>query len=450
MDLKDIVNKNKEELLENLKKLVSFNSVSVETEGQMHFGEECAKCLEEALKIAEGYGFTTKNLDNYCGYAEIGSGDDIIGIAGHLDIVPAGEGWNTDPFCLTIKDDTVYGRGVADDKGAVVASMLAMKIIKELNIPLNKRIRLIMGCAEETGSKCMEYYNEKEGPFTIGFTPDSTFPCVHGEKGYIRAKFESKNTSIIDIKGGTVGNAVCESCTIKIKSGSFDRVTLENFLSQNEIEFEINEQDDITTIKVKGRAAHASTPEYGKSAIMYLMEGLKQSKYEDEFVKYYCDRFNFESDGNGFNIKCEDKYGKLTLVNGTIEMENGSIVGGIDIRVPVTLNTADIARKLGSTQDERAIVEVVMVANSIFFEPDSKFVQKLVKAYQDVTGDKENLPITSGGGTYAKELKNCIAFGCAFPNKNNKIHESNEFVEINELLMQTQIYANAILELLKD
>ena len=36
---------------------------------------------------------------------------------------------------------------------------------------------------------------------------------------------------------------------------------------------------------------------------------------------------------------------------------------------------------------------------------------------------------------YAKELKNCIAFGCAFPNKNNKIHESNEFVEINELLM---------------
>lgn len=450
MDLDSIIEKNKDELLENLEKLVSYESVSVETEGVEPFGKENAECLNEALKIAEEYGFRTKNIDNYYGYAEIGSGDKVIGIAAHLDVVPAGEGWETDPFCLTIKDDIIYGRGVSDDKGALIASMTALKIIKESNVPLNKRIRLIMGCAEETGSKCMQYYREKEGDFDIGFTPDGSFPCIHGEKGHIRARFKSVNTSIIDIKGGTVDNAVCDKCTVSIKRETYDRKQLEKYFCNNDIEFEIKEQEDIDVIKAKGVAAHASTPNIGKSAIIYLMNGLKTAGVIDDFVDYYCDRFDFNSDGNKLGLKCSDEYGELTCVNGKIWMEKGKIVGSLDIRVPITLNSEDIVNKLKSIDDKRVKIEVITFSDTTYFPVDSEIVQKLLKVYQEVTGDKENMPITMGGGTYAKTLKNCIAFGCAFPNKNNKIHEANEYVEINDLLLQVKLYVNAILELLKD
>ena len=167
MNIDNIVEKYKDEIINNLADLVSYQSVAGEKKENAPFGEENAKCLNRALEIAKGYGFDTKNLDNYCGYAQIGSGEKIIGIAAHLDVVPAGNDWNTNPFEATIKDGKIYGRGTSDDKGAVVASMIALKIIKDLNIPLNKKIRLILGCAEETGSDCMKYYKEKEGEFDL-------------------------------------------------------------------------------------------------------------------------------------------------------------------------------------------------------------------------------------------------------------------------------------------
>ena len=148
MDIKEYVESYKEQLFSNLARLVSYNSVKGEQSDEYPFGKVVADCLAEALKMCEGYGFETTNLDNYCGYAQIGEGEQLIGILGHLDIVPAGEGWDSDPFKMVEKDGKLYGRGVSDDKGAVVASMIAMKIIKDMNIPLNKRIRLILSVVD--------------------------------------------------------------------------------------------------------------------------------------------------------------------------------------------------------------------------------------------------------------------------------------------------------------
>ena len=114
-----------EEMIQALARLVKYNSVEGEALPGKPFGEAPAACLTEALQIAEEMGFETKNMENYCGYAEMGSGEEIIGIVGHLDVVPAGEGWETDPFTVVRKGDVIYGRGVNDDKGAVIASMFA-------------------------------------------------------------------------------------------------------------------------------------------------------------------------------------------------------------------------------------------------------------------------------------------------------------------------------------
>ncbi|MCF0114789.1 MAG: Sapep family Mn(2+)-dependent dipeptidase, partial [Erysipelotrichaceae bacterium] len=413
MDVNSLVDKYFDELIENLTTLVSYNSVEGSPEAGAPFGKEPAACLEAALKMCDKYGFKTKNLDGYAGYAEMGEGDQLIGVVGHLDVVPAGEGWNTDPFKATIIGDKIYGRGVSDDKGAVVCSMIAMKIIKDLGIEMNKRVRLIMGCNEETGSKCLKYYVEKEGHIDAGFTPDGEFPGVHGEKGMAGGYFESKATNIIDIHGGVAANVVCNHCTAVVAKNSYSRRNLENYFNNANLEYTISEEGDNVILDVRGTAAHASTPELGVNAISHLLVALKKSGFQDPFVDFYCSHLGLETDGNMLGCKLSDEYGALTLNNGVIGMEDGVIRGTIDIRFPVTMCAKQVMGAMANhLEDEGGKVVIVRTHEPLYFPVDSPLVSSLLKAYQEVTGDYETQPMTMGGGTYAKGINNCIAFGC--------------------------------------
>ena len=451
MDVRSMVNTYRDELLERLGTLVSINSVEGTPEADAPFGKGPKQALQAALAMCEKDGFRTVNLDNYAGYAEIGEGEQVIGIVGHLDVVPAfwEDGWNTDPFVMTEKDGTLYGRGVSDDKGAVVASMIAMKVIRDMGIPLTKRIRLIMGTNEETGSRCLAHYVEKEGSCDYGFTPDGDFPGVHGEKGMVGAVYRSKKTGIRNIKGGTARNIVCRSCTVEVDRCSFSRKKLEDFFRNNDLEYTITDKETTAEITVQGVAAHASMPELGVNAISYLFVGLKEAGFQDPFTDFYCSRFGLYTDGTGVGCKCSDEYGALTLNNGVIGMKDGVIEGSIDIRYPVTYNTKRIVKMMEKyLEDEGGVIEIRGGHEPLFFAPDSPLVESLLEAYQEVTGDMETQPMVIGGGTYAKGIENTIAFGCAFPNKDYHIHDANEFVEIRELLLQAEIYVAAIQKLL--
>ena len=193
MSIKEQIHDLSDEMITNIGRLVAIDSqLGMPGEGKP-FGEGPAEALKEGLKIAEELGFKTVNLDNYCGYAEMGEGEEIVGIAGHLDIVPVGGDWTYDPFKLTREGDYIYGRGTTDDKGPVIEALYAMKLLRDSGVKLNKRVRLIMGCNEETGSKCMEHYNEVEEELSCGFTPDANFPCIHGEKGHMSIFKKYKN-----------------------------------------------------------------------------------------------------------------------------------------------------------------------------------------------------------------------------------------------------------------
>lgn len=448
MEIRELVQKYKNDILETLGKLVSYNSVESTSTPDAPFGEGPKAVLKEALEICNSLGFETKNLDNYCGYAQMGEGEQLIGVLGHLDIVPAGEGWDTDPFTMTEVDGTLYGRGVSDDKGAVVAALYAMKIIKDLNVHLTKRVRLIMGCNEETGSKCLKYYVEKEGHVDMGFTPDGAFPGVHGEKGAIGGIFTSKNTKIIDINGGEASNVVCPHCITKVEKNTFSKRVLEDYFINNDIKYTIKDEENVTIIDVYGVAAHASTPEYGTNAISHTLVGLNKAGFQDSFVDFYCDHIGLETNGNMLGAKCEDEYGPLTLNNGVIRLNDGVITGTIDIRFPVTLSSKYVTGlMMEHLEDNGGKIEILRRTEPLFYPIDSPLVSKLLSAYQEVTGDYEIQPMTMGGGTYAKGINNCIAFGGEFPGDENHIHDANEKITIDALLKQTEIYVNAILKL---
>ena len=227
MEVKEFVEKNIENMKADLKELVSYNSVFAKDAEP--FGLENRKVLDKAIELMNNKGFKTTNMDYYCGYGEVGEGKDLIGVVAHLDIVPVGEGWDTNPFEMIEKDGWLCGRGVSDDKGAAIASMYAIKYLLDEKYPFKKRVRLLLGCNEETGSMGIRHYVKNDEPLTYGFTPDGDFPGIYAEKGMIGGKIVGHNSKIIDINGGEASNVVCKKVVCSLPLNSFDEAKLDEF-----------------------------------------------------------------------------------------------------------------------------------------------------------------------------------------------------------------------------
>lgn len=446
MTIKEQIIDYTDEYLANLARLVKYNSVRGEAKEGMPFGEGPAAVLAEAIQIAEEMGFKAVNLDNYCGYVEIGQGKDLIGIAGHLDIVPVGDGWTYDPLELTVVGDKVYGRGTTDDKGPLLMALYAMRMIRDSGRPLNKRIRLIMGCNEETGSGCMKHYMEVEEPLTMGFTPDASYPCIYGEKGHMGLMVRSKNTKILSMNGGFVSNAVCHQCTTVIPAGEVTIEALEAALGQTElISSKVTEVDGQITIFAEGVAAHASTPLLGVNAAGCTMQALATAGFQDDFVTFYNSHVGTACDGAGVGLKLSDGYGELSFCNGIVSTKDGVISCNIDIRVPVTYTKEQLLDACKDhLEDENGCIEITGIGDPLFYPRESPLVEALYRAYRDVSGDTENEPMVIGGGTYAKYLPGIIAFGPEMPGIDYRIHNADEFMEISGMHMSTEIYVKAI------
>ncbi|MFI3284933.1 MAG: Sapep family Mn(2+)-dependent dipeptidase [Erysipelotrichaceae bacterium] len=449
MDVKLQVEQYREEMIKDLATLVSYNSELDESDPKYPFGLENARCLEAALQIFENYGFKTTNLENYCGYGEVGSGEKLIGILGHMDIVPVGEGWDSDPLTLTQRDGKLFARGSSDDKGPVIAALYALRILMDNKVEFNKRIRLIVGSNEETGSKCLAHYVEKEGHIDYGFTPDGAFPGIHGEKGHISGTFFGKTSSILAIEGGVAKNVVCAKVKATLKKDSFNIEILKEFLEKNKltITFDVNENVDV---EVKGVSAHAAGPQQGINAFSYLMVGLKEAGMNDLFVDAYNQVIGLDTNGEKAHVQVSDEYGALTLNVGVVKKENDEISFTMDIRYPVTLSYEPLIERLNaSCAIDGCHLEDVSGKSPLFYDPQSPMIQSLLSAYHKVTKDYDAKPFTIGGGTYSQGINNCIAFGGGFPGaEDTHAHDANEFITIDHLLLQTEIYVEAILNLL--
>ena len=235
-----IIENNKNEIIENLSNLIKIPSVSMETNNpESPFGKDCKDALDYILNLGNSMGFRTKNIDGYCGYIEFGEGQELIGIIGHLDVVPAQEsdGWTTPPFSPSIRDGKLFGRGSIDDKGPVIAALYAMKAIKDC-MNIQKRVRLIIGLNEEKDWKCINYYKEHEEWPIVGFSPDANFPAIFAEKGIMSISLENpfsiKDFEILEINcNNNAINVVPKYCSITLKSTNKTSFEINNLLNNS-------------------------------------------------------------------------------------------------------------------------------------------------------------------------------------------------------------------------
>lgn len=442
MEIREFIDKNIENMKEDLRQLVACKS-TFEQDCEP-FGLENRKVLDIALKQMKEKGFETTNLDYYCGYGQIGDGKKLIGIIAHLDVVPTGEGWDSDPYNMIEKDGFLYGRGVSDDKGAAIASMYALKYLMDEKYQFHKRVRLILGCNEETGSMCLKYYVKNDEAIDYGFTPDGNFPGIYAEKGMIGGKLLGHNSKIIDIDGGEADNVVCKKVCAKLPLNSFDENKLKEYLDKNKITFEM-EKSDVISITTHGVAAHASTPDEGVNAISYLFEALYYAGFEDSFVSFFHNNFGLTKHGEilGYGAVM-DEISDTTINFGVAKKRGDDIVVSLDMRFPVTSDTETCLALLEKCEDKENEFALRSKIEPLYFDVNSPMIQSLKKAYVDVTNDNETQMEAIGGGTYAKSIKNCIAFGCEFIGEENHIHDANERLNIESFKKQVELYVTAI------
>ncbi|AFM22534.1 dipeptidase, putative [Acetomicrobium mobile DSM 13181] len=439
------------EMVEDLKSFIRIPSVLDETTAGKGcpFGLGVSRGLEWIIEKGKQFGFRSTNLDGYVGYIEIGDGVDTIGLLTHVDVVPAGTGWSVDPFGGEIKDGKIYGRGSIDDKGPTVAVLYALKAIKESNLAISKRIRLIVGADEETDNRCIQYYLKKEAPPIYGFSPDAEFPIINAEKGILQIdvikKFEARVSPKVYVKkivGGTKVNMVPGEAEALIVG-----LTLQNILQklQNNVfksKLQVEETPEGLLVKAKGTPAHASKPYEGENAIQILLSFLKTLGIEDS------EALDMKADERDFGISCSDNISRaLTMNLGVVSVNEKRGIFKFDIRYPVTVNGYEIIEKFKqSISDPNTEVFVSDHELPLYVNPDAEFIKKLQYVYKEMTGDDPKL-LSIGGGTYCRYVKNTVSFGPVFPGQKELAHCSDEHIALNDLGLIAKIYAQAIWEL---
>ncbi len=456
----------KDNMFSDLKGLIEIPSIKEEAKENMPFGEPCSKALDYALSLCEKFGFKTKNLDNYCGLAEIGQGEKLIGILCHLDVVPAGDGWDTDPFCAVIKDGEMFGRGAIDDKGPLVAAIYAVNAIKNELKDIPCRIRLIFGCDEESGWECMDRYAKTEEMPLMAFTPDAEYPVITTEKGIAQFVIDgslSEGRYQLYIEGGMRANMVPDKAKATI-IGDIDRLEeIINSYDSASKNISVSRNDDTLTIEATGIGAHGSTPEKGVNAFFELFKFIDAFNLKDsqgKFIKTMLEIFVGKLDGSGASLNLNDEIsGSLTLNLGMCfigknsvfkDMKDDTLRIVIDVRYPVSYSINDVSSRLQSVLPDSWECDVLHHQAPHHVDNDSKLVETLMAVYKEYT-KRDDLPLAIGGGTYARTMPNkAVAFGVQFPDKPDKAHQPNESVNLEDLTLSAKMFACAIKRLIKE
>ena len=412
---------------EFLTNLIAIKSTGGDPEEGAPYGKNPRAALEYFLTEAQKAGFSIGVSGDRAGWVEFGSGDRLIGIICHVDVVPAGDGWNSNPFTLTFTEgedgEIMTGRGIVDDKGPAAASFFAMKaLLDEGKVPEDYRVRLILGTDEERGCSCIEYYAEHEEIPDFAITPDSEFPAIYCEKGILQLKLNGKGIEGFTADGGSAPNMV--PATAKCKVG----------------------QDEII---VTGKCAHASRPEQGINAIALLCDAIESFGYD--LNDYPVMKFVKDFDKGAFTgCDYEDESGALTANIGMLSADENTSLLVIDFRVPFTYSFEDLLKNLKAKASEYGLeIETLCSMEHIYMDKNSPSMLKLTEIWKNhidkFTGFKEEYraeyteAIAVGGGTYARHIPNTVAFGVQTPWAEDQCHQANESIPVRDFIEWVEV-----------
>jgi D-alanyl-D-alanine dipeptidase len=466
INFKAEVEKRKDAMMADLFSLLEINSERDDSlaDKEHPFGPGPVKALEKFLEIAERDGYETTNVDNYAGHFTFGQGEEELGIFAHLDVVPAGSGWHTDPYKPEIIDGKLYARGASDDKGPTVACYYGLKIIKELGLPVSKRVRFVAGTDEESGWADMDYYFAHVGlpKPDFGFSPDAEFPIINGEKGNITEylHFDGENDGdfvLHSLSGGLRVNMVPESGKV-VFSGNLSlaelQERLEAFTAENPVTARLTEENGQFHLQVIGKSAHGASPASGINGVTYLANFLSQFAFAGTAKNYLhiagqVIHKDHLAAATGVAY-VDEKMGELTMNAGVFSFDKASSDNTIalNFRFPQGTDEHKIKAVLETLSGVREVSLSEHMHTPHYTPMEDELVSTLLAVYEKQTGLKGHEQII-GGGTFGRLLKRGVAFGAMFPGYTDTMHQANEFADVEDLFRASAIYAEGIYELIK-
>lgn len=451
-----------EECVAQTQDLLRIPSVKGEPAPGAPFGKETRQALDWAMAAAQLGGLAVKHLDGYAAHAEwraegVAPDAPIVGVLAHVDVVPAGDGWQHPPFGANIVDGKIVARGAVDDKGPAMAGLFAMRAVKECGAALTHRLRLILGADEESGFGCVKHYFAYEEMPVTGFTPDAYFPLVYAEKGIANivltrpAPPEGERIHLYSVSGGLRANMVPDfaEAFISARQGSAaaTKARLNAVVGVEAVE---TEDGDRLRVTAKGVSAHGSTPDLGINAVVTLCEALLQLDHQEDQVEMIelIHAWGRDTTGDALGIAGRDDVaGPLTCNLGIAELANGNLTLTFNVRYPVTWNADTLREKM-----EPALARNNLTLHELTDQPplyvpqDDPLVATLLEVYRAETGDNSP-PKTMGGGTYARAMRKGVAFGPDFGRGGPGPHQADEALPIADLLLAVKIYAKALARL---
>lgn len=461
--------KRKDELLAQTQAFLQIPSVldeEIVTENAP-FGTEVARALQYALDLATQNGMRTKNLDGYIGYGEFGEGEEMVGILCHVDVVPAGDGWSVPPFAGEIVGDRLIARGAIDDKGPTMAAFYAAKIVKELGLPLKRRVRIIFGADEESEWRCVDRYFETEEMPTFGFAPDADFPLIHAEKGMYNVILKQNSFApltgdiqLTRFQSGVRSNMVPDAAEVELRFASGEQLhtvceQFHQFVDEHGRKGQCSVEGKQCRLTIDGISAHGSTPHRGIHAGWMMARFLHELVLDERgraFISLLHDCFMDDPFAAKLGIATlNEEMGELTINVGVIRYEtdgSGDAKLVLNIRYPSNTNIEELRDKLNKriAHYECDIIEEDTKLTPHHIVKDHPLVQTLMRIYEKHTGTKAD-PLAIGGATYARSLNLGVAYGAQFPGREDTAHQKDEYILIDDLLKATAIYAEAIYQL---
>ena len=457
-DFRAILNANFDQMVASLAKVVSFNTERGAAVDGAPFGKEVKSCLDYTLKLATSFGLDTYDCDGYAGHADfVGKGSEVLGILGHLDVVPAkAEEWLYPPYAGEIHDGKLYGRGTMDDKGPMIACLYAVKALKDAGFEPKRTIRLIFGCDEESGMQCVEHYFTKMPYPTVAFSPDGDFPVINREKGIYQFNLVCGNLPQgVTLTAGERANVVPSICNLFVRSprgqvGANDKSKIG--------QLDLGKwKDKITCKKVNGgyeytvcgKSAHGSTPDEGVNATHVVLQMLAHNFPDNATLNFLANKV-IDTTGAAWGINLRDEQsGKLTCNLGVLRTAaDGTLSATVDIRFPVSYTCKQMYQLICANTPTEFTVCEAHVSEPLHVPSNSALVTTLMDVY-NTTMNTSLEPLAIGGGTYSRCLPNCVAFGPLFPGEEQTIHMPNECVDLTNLRKMAELYLEAIYQLAK-
>ncbi len=450
-----------QQMIDGTKRLCAIKSVKEEAKPGMPFGEGPDKALNEALTLAAEMGLTGRNYDGYVGLVDLNDKETEMHILGHMDVVGEGTGWTVcEPYEPTVVDGCIYGRGTADDKGPMVAALMAMQCVKELGIPLTKNVRAILGTDEESGSEDIAYYYQRESFAPCSFSPDADFPVINIEKGGYKPTFTKTwqaNTELprlVSFSGGFRINVIPADAECVIEGIPMGQILARAQLGGRitGCEFRVK-PDGPNRIKITahGKGGHAAFPEGSINALTGLLELVgvmplaeSESKSAVHALLELLPHKQTTGEALGINLS-DDLSGALTCAFTLLEINETGLTGRFDSRVPICANEENCKQRV-----ERAFAKHGFACQGDMHpahhtDANSPFVQTLLRCYEEYTGEKGEC-VAIGGGTYVHDIPGGVAFGPVMPGTETYIHGPDERIPVAHLMTAAKIFAQVIVE----